>query len=190
MKDTTITITISPLGYAYLLELLEMAEITADYYDDDDNRAAVDAIKQEIIYWGGDNIEQAKEAGDTDGLRRLEEILAEAGLDADADAADEEPEETNDDADDDSDDDAPENKTDAYDAVWHYLGRPEGEFLRRILEEAAADAKQDHTNLFKAGQFEGTARMLAAAIVNDGADGGEGVAAITRAAYDFCGVAW
>lgn len=93
-------------------------------------------------------------------------------------------------ADDDADDDAPENNTDAYDAVWHYLGCPEGELLKEILAEISLDVKQDSTNLFKAGQFEGTARMLAAAIVNDGADGGAGIAAITRAVYDYCGVAW
>lgn len=93
-------------------------------------------------------------------------------------------------ADDDADDDAPENNTDAYDAVWHYLGRPDGELLKEILAEISLDVKQDSTNLFKAGQFEGTARMLAAAIVNDGADGGEGVAAITRAVYDYCGIGW
>lgn len=62
--------------------------------------------------------------------------------------------------------------------------------MKEILEEAALDVKQDHTNLFKAGQFEGTARMLAAAIVNSGANKGESVATITRAAYDYCGVAW
>lgn len=88
MKNTKkITITIDPLGYAYLLELLEMAEITADYYDDDDNRAAVDTIKEEIVYWAGDNVAQAKEAGDAEGLLRLKKIFREAGLDdADDDA--------------------------------------------------------------------------------------------------------
>lgn len=111
--------------------------------------------------------------GDTDDIETLLEEITEEGPTAD-----------------DADDDAPENKTDAYDAVWHYLGRPEGEFLKEILAEISLDVKQDSTNLFKAGQFEGTARMLAAAIVNDGADGGEGVAAITRAVYDYCGIGW
>lgn len=90
----------------------------------------------------------------------------------------------------DADDDAPENKTDAYDAVWQYLGCPEGDFLKEILEEAAEDVRKDPTNLFKAGQFEGTARMLAAAIVNDGANKKESVATITRAVYDYCGIGW
>lgn len=34
------------------------------------------------------------------------------------------------------------------------------------------------------------ARMLAAAIVNDDANKNESVATITRAAYDYCGLAW
>lgn len=79
---------------------------------------------------------------------------------------------------------------DALDAVTEYLGCPEGEFLKEILAEASLDVKQDHTNLFKAGQFEGTARMLAAAIVNDGANKNESVATITRAVYDYCGIGW
>lgn len=89
-----------------------------------------------------------------------------------------------------ADDDAPENKTDAHAAVAEYLGCPEGEFLKEILEEAAEDVKKDPTNIFKAGYFEGMARMLAAAIVNDGANNNESVATITRAAYDYCGIAW
>lgn len=93
-------------------------------------------------------------------------------------------------ANDGADDDAPENKTDAYDAVWQYLGCPDGDFLREILEEAAEDVRKDPRNLFKAGYFEGMARMLAAAIVNDGANKHESVATITRAAYDYCGLPW
>ena len=85
---------------------------------------------------------------------------------------------------------APRDQRDAYDAVAEYLGCPEGDFLKEILAEASLDVKQDHTNLFKAGQFEGTARMLAAAIVNDGANNNESVATITRAVYDYCGIAW
>ena len=80
--------------------------------------------------------------------------------------------------------------TPAYAAIEEYLGCPEGEFLKGILEEAAEDARRDHTNLFKAGYFEGAARMLAAAIVNNGADNGASVAEITRAAYQYCGLPW
>ena len=178
MTNCTITLDVTGFGYTYLLQL---ASMISDFLEDGDNQTAEETLHDWMI-------ENARHFADD--ARANDDNLA-ADIFSDLAADDEggnDPEEEP--ANDDADDDAPENKTDAYDAVAEYLGCPEGEFLKGILAEASLDVKQDHTNLFKAGQFEGAARMLAAAIVNDGANKGESVATITRAVYDYCGLPW
>lgn len=171
MKNSTckITLDVTGFGYTYLLQILDMADETPE-----ENAGAAEALRDWIEENAEHFLDDARNADDKPAIDFFEGLVEEP--------TEEEPEEDT--------RPAARDLDDAYDAVDEYLGCPEGEFLKEILAEASLDVKQDNTNLFKAGQFLGTARMLAAAIVNDGANKGESVATITRAVYDYCGIAW
>lgn len=60
----------------------------------------------------------------------------------------------------------------------------------KLLRDEAENVKEDPHNLFKAGTFDGLARMTAATIVDAGADRGVSQPELTRAIYERYGVAW
>lgn len=72
-------------------------------------------------------------------------------------------------------------------AIWFEDNRQEEETQ---LRNEAANVKADPHNLFKAGTFEGMARMLAATITGCGADRGASINELEMAIYERYGIAW
>lgn len=177
MKNCTITIDVTGLGYTYLLQLDAML---SDFIDDGDNQTAIDTLHDWIYEEAPGFIEDARANGD-----KLAEDLLQDIIDAQEAPA---PAETEDPEADDTDD-----AGDVFDrlvAAWR--ANPANENIDALLEANGIDTENEPGNLYRAGVFNGLAEaaswMIYATITPE--DDADDIHAITEAVYKAYGVAW
>lgn len=183
MKNCTITIDVTGLGYTYLLQLDAMI---SDFIEDGDNQTAIDTLHDWIYEEAPEFIKDARANGD-----KLAEDLLQDIIDA-HEAPAHLPE----------DQAAParicqtidaDDAGDVFDrlvAAWR--ANPANENIDDLLEANGLDTENEPGNLYRAGVFEGLAEaaawMIYATITPE--DDADDIHAITDAVYKAYGVAF